>query len=81
MEHVTWNKIKERLGNSEKKDRAFRSHVKTIFTKIFTQHPVPEFTHSKRAVIFTASNKSLAQELFFQKATLEEQLQREVVIR
>jgi len=80
MHHVSWDKIKERLVQSERQDREFREKVKTIFAKIVQHHAVPDFSHTPRVVVFTASNKSLAQELFFQKATLEEELQREVVI-
>ena len=81
MKHVSWSKIQERLAHSEQQDREFRNRVKSIFAKIFQHHVLPDFSHTPRAVVFTASNKALAQELFFQKAILEEELQKEVVIR
>ncbi len=81
MKQFSVDKIKERFFQQETGDREFRERVKNVFKTILVRHVLPDFSHTAKMVVFKTQNKTLAQELFFQKAVLEKELQREVIIR
>lgn len=76
--HKKLQNLKELFSKKAKKDEKLRALIQEIISNKFT---LKEIVISEKNITLIAGNKTVAQELFFHKESIERKLKREVAIR
>ena len=81
MRQILFQDLKQKLTRRSDEDRDLRELVRRAVKKILPGDPIRDLIFTKQSVVIVAKGKLFAQELFFHKHTIEQEIGKNVLIK